>query len=83
MKEKQILNEVEIKRALIRLANEIIEKNKGVENLVFIGIKTRGDIIAKRLVKEIYAIEKISIPVGALDITFYRDDIDSKLPKTP
>ena len=58
VKEKQILNEVEIKRALMRLAHEIIEKNKGIENLVFIGIKTRGDIIAKRLVKEIQAIEK-------------------------
>ncbi len=81
MKEKQILNEVEIKRALMRLAHEIIEKNKGIENLVFIGIKTRGDIIAKRLVKEIQAIEKISLPVGALDITFYRDDIDGKFPK--
>ena len=70
-----ILDEKGIKRTLTRIAHEIIEKNKGTEDLVFIGIKRRGYPIAQRLAKNILEIEGTKIPVGAVDITFYRDDL--------
>ena len=75
---KQILDSKEIKRALTRIAHEIIEKNKGVENLCLIGIQKGGVILAKRLASEIETIEDKKIDVGALDITFYRDDLNIK-----
>ncbi len=75
---KQILDSKEIKRALTRIAHEITEKNKGVENLCLIGIQKGGVIIAKRLSSEIKTIEGKKIDVGALDITFYRDDLNIK-----
>lgn len=70
-----ILDEKGIKRTLTRIAHEIIEKNKGIEDLVFIGIKRRGVPIAERLAKNILEIEGKKIPVGSVDITFYRDDL--------
>jgi pyrimidine operon attenuation protein/uracil phosphoribosyltransferase len=75
---KQILDSKEISRALTRIAHEIIERNKGVENLYLIGIQKGGVILAKRLASEIESIEGKQIKVGALDITFYRDDINIK-----
>jgi pyrimidine operon attenuation protein/uracil phosphoribosyltransferase len=75
---KQILDSKEIKRALTRIAHEIIEKNKGVENLCLIGIQKGGVILAERLAKLIETIEGKTIDVGALDITFYRDDLNIK-----
>jgi pyrimidine operon attenuation protein/uracil phosphoribosyltransferase len=72
---KELLNKKDIDRILSRIAHEIIEKNKGVENLCFVGIQRGGVYLAKRLVEKIELIEKISIPVGSLDISFYRDDI--------
>lgn len=75
---KQILNSQEIKRALTRIAHEIIEKNKGVENLCLIGIQKGGVILAERLASQIEVIEGKKIDIGALDITFYRDDINIK-----
>jgi len=69
-----LLNEDKIKRTLTRLAHEIIEKNSNFENLAIIGIRTRGDIIAKRLVSIIKNISKKEIKLGTLDVTFYRDD---------
>jgi pyrimidine operon attenuation protein/uracil phosphoribosyltransferase len=75
---KQILDSKEIKRALTRIAHEIIEKNKGVENLCLIGVQKGGVILAKRLASQIESIENAKIEVGALDITFYRDDLNIK-----
>jgi pyrimidine operon attenuation protein/uracil phosphoribosyltransferase len=71
----QILNQAEIRRAVTRIAHEILERNKGAEGVVLVGIAARGDDLARRLATEIEQIEHRSIPVGVLDITFYRDDI--------
>ena len=72
---KKILDEKEIERILKRLANEIIEKNKGCENLYIVGIHTRGVPLAKRIADYIEKFENAAIRVGALDITLYRDDL--------
>lgn len=70
-----VLDEKAISRALTRIAHEIIEKNKGIENCVLVGIRTRGIYLAKRLAERIKKIEGTAIPVGELDITLYRDDL--------
>jgi len=70
-----VMGKSEIKRTLVRIAHEIVEKNKGANNLALIGVRTRGVFLAKRLVQEIFKIEKKEIPVGILDITLYRDDL--------
>lgn len=76
--EKTVLMDKQgIHRALTRIAHEIIEKNKGVQNIVLIGVRTRGVPIAERLSAEIKDIENVSIPVGMLDITLYRDDLST------
>jgi pyrimidine operon attenuation protein/uracil phosphoribosyltransferase len=69
------LSTQEINRALTRIAHEILEKNKGCENLAIVGIRTRGVYIAKRLINKLKEIEKVDIPLGILDITLYRDDL--------
>jgi len=71
----KIMDPETIRRALMRIAHEILEKNKSVDNLCLIGIRNRGDILAKRLQQHIQQIENIEIPVGILDITLYRDDL--------
>lgn len=71
----QLLDEKGINRSIIRIAHEIIEKNKGVENIAIVGIKTRGVPIAKRIANYIEEFEGVKIPVGDLDITLYRDDL--------
>lgn len=73
-----ILDENAVRRALTRIAHEIIERNKGIENCILIGIKTRGIYLAERLETKIKEIEQRSIPVGELDITLYRDDLSHK-----
>jgi pyrimidine operon attenuation protein / uracil phosphoribosyltransferase len=73
-----VLDEQAIRRALTRVAHEIIEKNKGIEDCVLVGIKTRGIYIAKRLAERISQIEEKEIFVGELDITLYRDDLTKK-----
>ena len=70
-----LLDDKAIARSLTRIAHEIIEKNKGVQDCVLIGIKTRGIFLAKRLEQRIAEIEGTNIPVGELDITLYRDDL--------
>lgn len=70
-----VMGEIEIKRTLVRISHEIVEKNKGVSNLALIGIRTRGVFLARRLAQEIFKIEEKEIPVGTLDITLYRDDL--------
>lgn len=74
----QLLDEKGIERAIIRIAHEIIEKNKGVENIVLVGIKTRGIPIAKRIAECIENIEGIKVPIGVVDISLYRDDLSEK-----
>lgn len=64
----------EISRSLTRMAHQILEKNKGAENIALVGIVTRGDVLAKRLRDKIEGIEGIQVPLGKLDISFYRDD---------
>ncbi|MCX6004782.1 MAG: bifunctional pyr operon transcriptional regulator/uracil phosphoribosyltransferase PyrR [Chloroflexi bacterium] len=77
MPEKVLLNSADIERALVRVAHEIVERNKGAINIVFVGIKTRGVPLAQRLAKIIHDMEKVETPVGSLDITLYRDDVSS------
>lgn len=66
-----------MRRAIVRIAHEVIEKNKGVENVILVGIRTRGVPLAKRIAQEIEKIEKVKVPVGSLDITLYRDDLST------
>ena len=70
----EIVDGSSMQRALTRITYEIIEQNKGVENLVFVGIKTRGVYLAQRLAKRMEQLEGVKVPVGTLDITLYRDD---------
>lgn len=77
MREKtQIMTEDEIRRALVRISHEIVERNKGVENLVIIGVVRRGDYLARRIAGIIEEIEHVKVPVGTIDITLYRDDVN-------
>lgn len=69
-----VMDEDEIERTLVRMAHQILEQNKGCENLALVGIFTRGDILARKLADIIYNIEGVHVPVGSLDISFYRDD---------
>lgn len=73
-----VLDEQAIRRALTRIAHQIIEKNKGIEECVLVGIRTRGIYLARRLAKRIEEIEGRSISIGELDITLYRDDLSTK-----
>jgi len=76
MQEKaKILDKESIARAITRIAHEILEKNKGTESLCLVGIRNRGVFLARRLAQDIKQIENKDIPVGALDITLYRDDL--------
>jgi len=70
-----LLDAGEIRRAVTRIAHEILERNKGAGDVALIGIAARGDDLARRLAAEILRIEGVEVPVGSLDITFYRDDI--------
>lgn len=72
---KELLDKKEIDRALTRISHEIVERLKSVDDLCLIGIQKGGVHLAKRIAKKISGIEKIDVPVGSLDITFYRDDI--------
>lgn len=70
-----LLDEDAIRRSLVRVSHEIIEKNKGIEDIVLIGIKRRGYPLANRLAENIKKFEGIDLPVGSVDITLYRDDL--------
>ncbi|WP_188495480.1 bifunctional pyr operon transcriptional regulator/uracil phosphoribosyltransferase PyrR [Pullulanibacillus pueri] len=72
------MDESAIRRALTRLSHEVIERNKGTEDLVLVGIKTRGIYLAKRIAEKIEAIEASAVAVGEVDITLYRDDLEEK-----
>ena len=73
-----LLDDNAIRRSLIRISHEIIEKNKGIENVVLIGIKTRGVPVATRIANKIEAIEGQRVDAGEMDITLYRDDLSKK-----
>lgn len=77
VKKNVIMDSEAIRRALVRIAHEIIEKNKGVEDVVIVGIRTRGVPLAHRIAAEINAIENCEMTVGMLDITLYRDDLST------
>ena len=79
---KELLNKDDINRAITRMAHEIVEKNKGTERLCLVGIHRGGVHLAKRLVLKIKEIEKKEIPVGSLDIAFYRDDLNIRKEQT-
>ena len=70
-----IFNAEEINRAITRIAHEILEKNKGSENMALVGIRTRGGYLAQRLIRKLNEIENKEPPLGILDITLYRDDL--------
>ena len=76
----QVMDADEIRRALTRIAHEIIEKNKGAEKLAVVGVRRKGVPLAERLAKLISEIEGMKVPVGALDIALYRDDIMTRQP---
>jgi len=73
-----ILNQSGVERALTRIAHEILERNKGTEGLVLIGIRTGGDHLAAQLRQRIASIEGVEVPLGAVDVTMYRDDLGSR-----
>ena len=77
----QLMSASEIDRTLVRLANEILERNNGLAGVVLVGIRRRGVPLAERLAKKMMDIEKTSPPVETLDITFYRDDLSTVAPK--
>lgn len=74
MEIKTILDEEILKRSITRITFEIIEQHKSLSDVVIVGIKTRGLTLAKRIAERIKSLEGVSIPVGELDITYYRDD---------
>ena len=76
----KLLDADAIRRAVVRIAHEIIECNKGTERLALVGVRTRGAVLAQRLAKAIEQIEGQRVPVGALDITLYRDDLSRLTP---
>ena len=75
MFEKVLMSATEMRRALTRIAHEVVERNHGCENLVVVGVYTRGVTLAKRIAAAIKGIEGVEVPVGALDIGLYRDDL--------
>ena len=75
LKKTQIMDDRQIRRTITRMAHEIIERNKGVEHVVLVGIRRRGVPIARYLAEAIERVEGKAVPVGAVDITFYRDDL--------
>ncbi len=72
----QILDPAGIQRAVTRIAHEIVERNNGTDGLVLVGLRSRGVDLARRIAKELKIIDGADVPVGALDVTLYRDDLD-------
>jgi pyrimidine operon attenuation protein/uracil phosphoribosyltransferase len=78
MSEKTIMGELDIRRALARIAHEIVERNRGIEDAVLVGLLTRGVPLAHRLAKVLERMEDRRIPQGQIDITFHRDDLATR-----
>jgi pyrimidine operon attenuation protein/uracil phosphoribosyltransferase len=77
-KKTDILDQAAINRALTRISHEILERNKGGDDIILVGIKTRGVPLTKRIQEKISQIEGIKLPIGEIDITLYRDDLKKK-----
>jgi pyrimidine operon attenuation protein/uracil phosphoribosyltransferase len=75
---RTVLDAQEINRGLTRIAHELIERNHGIANVALVGIRTGGVYLAKRLAKKLQEIEGTAVPVGELDITLYRDDLNAR-----
>lgn len=72
---KKIIDSAGVNRAITRISHEILESNKGVENLAVVGVRSKGVMLAKLIIEKIREIEKVEIPLGIIDITLYRDDL--------
>ena len=79
----EILSSEEIRRTMTRLASQVIERSRDLSNLVVLGIYTKGVALAENLAKQIEVLEGVTVPVGAIDITFYRDDLAQIGVRTP
>jgi pyrimidine operon attenuation protein/uracil phosphoribosyltransferase len=79
--DRSVLEAVDIARALTRVAHEIVERNKGVSDVVLLGVPTRGVTLARRLAERLADVEGASVPYGALDTTMYRDDLRLRGPR--
>ena len=79
--QKKLLGADDIRRAVARLAHEVVEHNRGVESLVLVGLQTRGVPLARRLQERIREFEGATVPLGELDITLYRDDVHQRAPR--
>jgi pyrimidine operon attenuation protein/uracil phosphoribosyltransferase len=75
----KVVDQESLNRIITRIAHEILERNKGTGNLVIIGMRTRGEFLAKRIFEKISTIENIKLPLGVLDVTLYRDDFRTRL----
>ena len=80
---KKILSSENIRRVITRLASQVIEKSGNLSDIILLGIHTRGVPIANMLAQQIELLEDIKVPVGAIDVTFYRDDLDRIKTRTP
>jgi pyrimidine operon attenuation protein / uracil phosphoribosyltransferase len=78
----QVMSPDDVRRALVRIAHEIVERNKGTEDLVIVGIRTRGAPLADRIARTIAEFEGVDLPSGALDVTLYRDDVALRSPRS-
>ncbi|MGV3128355.1 bifunctional pyr operon transcriptional regulator/uracil phosphoribosyltransferase PyrR [Staphylococcus simulans] len=81
MTERIVLDDAGMQRTLTRIAHEILEYNRGTKDLVLLGVKTRGEFLAKRIQDKIQQIEDTTVPTGTLDITQFRDDLELPTPK--
>lgn len=79
MKDNKVMDADAIKRVLTRMTYEIIERNKGISDIVIVGIQTRGEYIGQRIVNRLRDLESAEVPFVALDISGYRDDVDRKI----
>ena len=77
----RVMEPDEIRRALLRISHEVVERNRGTDDLVLVGIRTRGAPLADRIAAAIASFEGVDLPSGALDVTLYRDDVALKRPR--
>ncbi|MGH2789886.1 MAG: bifunctional pyr operon transcriptional regulator/uracil phosphoribosyltransferase PyrR [Actinomycetota bacterium] len=77
----RVMEPEDVRRALVRVSHEIVEHNKGTDDLVIVGIRTRGAPLADRIASTIASFEGVDVPSGALDVTLYRDDVALKGPR--
>ncbi len=75
----KVIDQEGLQRIITRIAHEILERNRGSKNLILMGMKTRGEFLAKRIHQKLIEIEKMEIPIGVLDVTLYRDDFRTRM----